>query len=75
MGAQGTLLEDAALMEEGLRADAESEQVGPWHGRVETHRCAVFEPTNRIRETRLKTIGKLTASRWDAGTEKGSSKS
>lgn len=28
MGAQGTLLEDAALMEEGAESDAESEQVG-----------------------------------------------
>jgi predicted transposase YbfD/YdcC len=69
-GNQGTLLQDAELMEKEVRPVAESEEVDKGHGRVETRRCAVYEPTEWIRDNHrrkgLRTIVKLTATRWNA---------
>ena len=69
-GNQGTLLQDAELMGKEARPVAESADVDKGHGRVETRRCAVYEPTEWIRENHqwkgLRTIVKLTATRWNA---------
>lgn len=69
-GNQGTLLQDAELMEKEARPVAETEEVDKGHGRVETRRCTVFEPTEWIRENHhwkgLRTIVKVTATRWNA---------
>ena len=69
-GNQGTLLQDAELMEKEVRPVSESEDVDKGHGRVETRTCKVYEPTEWIRQNHdwkgLKSIVKITAVRWNA---------
>ena len=69
-GNQGTLLQDAQLMEKEARPVSESEEVDKGHGRVETRTCKVYEPTEWIRKNHewkgLRSIVKITAVRWNA---------
>ena len=69
-GNQGTLLQDAQLMEKETRPVSESEEVDKGHGRVETRICKVYEPTEWIRRNHewkgLQSIVKITAVRWNA---------
>ena len=69
-GNQGTLLQDAKLMEKETKPVASSEEVDKGHGRVETRHCAVYEPTEWIRQNHqwkgLQSIVKLTSTRWNA---------
>ena len=69
-GNQGTLLQDAELMEREAAPVSESEEVDKGHGRVETRSCKVYEPTEWIRQNHewkgLQSIVKITAVRWNA---------
>lgn len=69
-GNQGTLLQDAELMEKEGRPVSESEEVDKGHGRVETRSCKVYRPTEWIRQNHgwkgLQSIVKITAVRWNA---------
>ena len=69
-GNQGTLLQDAELMEKEERPVSESEEVDKEHGRVETRSCKVYRPTEWIRQNHgwkgLQSIVKITAVRWNA---------
>lgn len=69
-GNQGTLLQDAELMEKEARPISMSEEVDKGHGRVETRTCKVYEPTEWIRQNHpwkgLRSIVRIDAVRWNA---------
>lgn len=69
-GNQGTTLQDAEFTERDSQPVACHEDVDKGHGRVETRICKVYEPSSwflRDHEWKgLKTLVKITATRWNA---------
>jgi len=76
-GNQGTLLQDAEMVEREARPVRETEEADKGHGRVETRRCQVYEPTEWVRQNHdwagLRSMVKVTATRWNAVTKEEAS--
>ena len=71
-GNQGTLRQDVELMVGEQSPIAEYEDVDKGHGRVETRKCEVYEPSSWIMENHpwkgIRSIVRITSTRWIART-------